>query len=287
MSEPSAPARTRPEEPALIADSTLALLAAAGESGGFHAPTIGEFFPAALLFEGTPFEFNRIMLVRVIATVVLIAFLAIVASRLRLVPGRVQSATEMVLGFIRTGIAEDVIGKDKARGYVPMLTVIFLATLALNITGIIPLLNIAGTSVIGVPLLMALVAYVAFLYAGIKAHGAGRYFSMSLFPAGVPKPIYILLTPIEFISTFILRPFTLTVRLLANMVAGHLMLVLFFAATQYFFVEANGALKAMGVITLGAGLAFTLFEILIAVLQAYIFTLLTAVYISLSLESEH
>jgi len=102
----------------------------------------------------------------------------------------------------------------------------------------------------------------------------------------VPWPIYLILTPIEFLSTFIIRPATLTVRLLANMLAGHLLLVLCFAATNYLFFEASSlGLNLAGIGTLAAGFAFTLFEIFVAVLQAYVFTVLTAVYIQLSVES--
>ena len=95
-----------------------------------------------------------------------------------------------------------------------------------------------------------------------------------------------LLTPIEFFSTFIIRPFTLTVRLLANMISGHLLLALCFVATSFFFFEASAALKGLGALTLLMGFAFTLFELFVAALQAYIFALLTAVYINLSI-SEH
>jgi F-type H+-transporting ATPase subunit a len=97
----------------------------------------------------------------------------------------------------------------------------------------------------------------------------------------------VLLTPIEFLQVFVLRPATLALRLMANMVAGHIMLVLAFSATHFFFLEAAPALKAFGALSLLGGLAFTLFEILVAALQAYIFALLAAVYIGMSLEAEH
>ena len=103
----------------------------------------------------------------------------------------------------------------------------------------------------------------------------------------MPWPVYIIVTPIELISTFIIRPITLTLRLLMNMVVGHLLLVLFFAATQFFFFTAGGWWSLLGVGSLAFGLAFTLFEILVAVLQAYVFTLLTAVYIQLAVAEEH
>src|SRR5690606_26574818 len=211
---------------------------------------------------------NRITLVRLIATLVLVGLFWLAVRRPRLVPGRGQSIAEMGLGFVRDNIAVEVLGKDYGRRYTPLLMVIFFGIFALNITGIIPGLNIAGTSVVGMPLVFALLAYVAFIVAGVRAQGGAHYIKSQLFPPGVPWPIYIILAPIEFLSTFILRPLTLTVRLLANMLSGHLLLVLCFGATHYLFLEASGALSAAGVLTFAAGFAFTLFEIFIAALQA-------------------
>jgi F-type H+-transporting ATPase subunit a len=102
--------------------------------------------------------------------------------------------------------------------------------------------------------------------------------------------LYLIVTPIELVSTFVLRPITLTLRLLMNMVVGHLLLVLFFAATQFFFFTASqtsGFFALFGVGTLAFGFVFTLFEVLVAVLQAYVFALLTTVYIQLALAEEH
>ncbi|WP_245612486.1 F0F1 ATP synthase subunit A [Actinotalea ferrariae] len=244
-----------------------------------------EFFPPAIAFEGTIFEFNRISLVRWIAVIALVALFWAVASRARLVPGRAQSVAEIGLDFVRVNIAEEVLGKQHARPYVPMLTTMFFAIFFLNVTGIVPGLNIPSNSVVAVPLLLAAAAFVAFVWAGIKAHGVVGYLRTSLFPSGVPWPLYVILTPIEIISTFILRPLTLTVRLMANMLAGHLLLVTFFMLTNYLFFEAAGAVKAVGLLTFGAAFAFTVFELFISALQAYIFTLLTAVYINLSQEA--
>lgn len=257
---------------------------AAGD-GGFHVPTLADFFPDAILFEGTIFEFNRVALVRIIATVVVLTIFVIAAKRARMVPGRFQGAIEMLLDFIRVGIVEDIIGKKNAHKHVSLLTIIFIAVFAMNITGIIPGLNLAGSSLIGFPLVMAAVAYVAFISAGVRSQGGLTYLKNTLFPPGVPWPIYFILTPIEIVSTFVLRPATLAVRLLVNMVAGHLLLVLCFAATHFLFLEAAVGLKAIGAVTLAAGVAFTAFELFVAALQAYIFTLLTAVYINLSEEA--
>jgi F-type H+-transporting ATPase subunit a len=202
------------------------------------------------------------------------------------VPGRFQLLGEMALNFVRKSIAHDQLGEKDGYRFLPLLTTIFFMVFAMNITWVIPFANISGTSVIGVPLVLGLVAYVTFIYAGMRKHGAG-FFKNSLFPAGIPKALYILVTPIEFLSTFILRPVTLVLRLLMNMIAGHLLLVLCFSATNYFVFETQGLFQLFGAGTLAFGFAFTLFEILISLLQAYVFTLLTTVYIQLALADEH
>ena len=197
----------------------------------------------ALLFEGTPFEINRITLVRIVAVVALLLVFWLGTRKMRLVPGRFQSLVEMGLDLVRVNIADDLLGKKDGKRFLPILTTIFFMILFMNLTGIIPFLNIAGTSVIGVPLVLAIVAYVTFIYAGVKK-SPKNFFKNSLFPPGVPWPVYIIVTPIEFISTFIIRPITLTLRLLMNMIVGHLLLVLFFAATQFFVVTARRLVDA-------------------------------------------
>jgi F-type H+-transporting ATPase subunit a len=225
-------------------------------------------------------------MVRLIVAVVLVVLMVLVARRAKLVPGRAQNVVELLLDFVRINIAQEIIG-DKGRKYVPLLTTIFFAILAFNLTGVIPFLNIAGTSLIGLPLMLALWVYVMYLGAGIRAHGLGGFLKNNLFPPGVPPFMYVLLTPIEFLTVFVLRPATLALRLMANMVAGHLMLVLTFSATHFFVLEAAGAMKIFGALTFVSAIALTLFEVFVAALQAYIFVVLTAVYLSLSVEAEH
>jgi F-type H+-transporting ATPase subunit a len=264
------------------------------ESGsGFEAPSIFEFYPQVVLFAGTPFELDRIMLIRLLVTSLLVFVFWLWARKFKssaeqgkLVPSRFQLMGEISVDFVRKSIAHDQLGQKDGDRFLPLLATIFFITLGMNVTGIIPSLNIAGTSRIGLPIVMALAAYVTFIYAGVKAHGAG-FFKASLFPAGVPAAFYILVTPIELLSTFILRPVTLALRLTMNMIAGHLLLVLCFSATQFFFFNATGIMKAFGAGTFLFGFVFTLFEILVAFLQAYVFTLLTTVYIQLALSDEH
>ncbi|MGO1714273.1 F0F1 ATP synthase subunit A [Ancrocorticia populi] len=253
----------------------------------WHVPGLEEFFPEPFLFEGTPFEINRLILVRLIAVVLLAIVFGLYARRAKLVPGRAQAVVEFGLDFVRKQIGHEIIGEEKSDRYMPLLATIFFGTLFMNLTGVIPGLQIAATSVIGMPLVYAVVAYVGFIVAGIKEQGAGHFFKNQLMPPGMPKVLYLLMTPIEFLSTFIIRPLTLTIRLLANMVAGHMILVLCFVGTNFLYTGMGGAAGiGLGSLTLVAGIIFVAFEIFIGALQAYIFALLSAVYISLSIE-EH
>jgi F-type H+-transporting ATPase subunit a len=273
-------------EPALLTQAATFIATASTDDGGFHPPSIWEFFPDAVLFDGTWFALTRINLIQILASVVLIVVFLIGTRRMKVVPGRFQSVVEMGLDFVRVNIAHDLLGRKDGDRFLPILTTFFFLILFMNITGIIPFLNIAGTSVIAMPLLLAIVAYVMFIYAGVRK-SPGNFFRNSLMPPGVPWPLYIIIIPLEFLSTFIIRPITLTLRLLMNMIVGHLMLVLFFAATQFFIFSLGGFWSLLGVGTLAFGFAFTLFEILVAFLQAYVFTILSAVYIQLAVAEEH
>jgi F-type H+-transporting ATPase subunit a len=262
------------------------LVPKAAEEGGFVGPSIAEFFPDIILFEGTPFAMNRIMMLRLLVVAVLVLMFWLGTRNMKIVPGRFQTLIEMALNLVRVSIAEDVLGKRDGTRFLPLLTTIFFLVLGMNLTGVIPGLNIAGTSVIGLPLVLAVIAYIAFIYAGLKKH-PGAFLKNSLLPPGVPWPLYIIVLPLEFISTFVLRPITLTLRLMMNMLVGHLMLVLFFAATQFFLFSAGGLYTVLGVGTLAFGFAFTVFELLVCVLQAYVFAILTTIYIQLALAEEH
>ncbi|MFD1721679.1 F0F1 ATP synthase subunit A [Amnibacterium endophyticum] len=265
----------------------LTLLQAAEDGGGFHAPSIAEFFPPIVLFAGTPFALNRIMIIRLLVMLVLVLFVVLGTRALKVVPSRGSSLVELPFDFVRNNIAYEILGEKDGRRFLPLITTIFFVTIGMNVTSVIPFLNIAGTSVIGLPIVMAVIAWVAFIYAGLKKH-PGAFIKNSLFPPGVPWPLYFIVTPIEFFSTFILRPVTLTLRLTMNMLVGHLLLVLFFSATWFFFFQQGpNLLSLFGVGTLVFGFAFTLFELFVAALQAYIFALLTAVYLQLSLAEEH
>jgi len=266
-------------------------LASDDEPGGaeFQGPSIEEFFPEAILFAGTPFELNRVLLIRLLAVVVIVAILWLGSRSLKIIPSRAQAAFEFAVDFVRKGIVLDTLGEKDGKRFMPLLMTIFFLTLALNLTGTIPGLQIASTGLIGQAIILATISYVTFIYAGMRKHGF-RYFKNATVLPGVPLAISPIIAILEGLSTFIIRPVTLTLRLTMNMVAGHMLLALCFLATHFFFFTllADGnAFGLLGVGTVAFGIAFTVLEIFIAALQAYVFTILTAIYIQMALADEH
>lgn len=225
------------------------------------------------------------MLVRLLMAVVLIGFFVLAMRNPKLVPRGVQNVAEMFLDFVRIHVAEDILGKEQGRRFLPIIATIFFAVLAMNLPTVIPGLNISPNARIGFPLMLALLGFVTFIYAGSRRYGFFKFVKASVVIPNLPPALHLLVVPIELVSTFILRPATLTIRLMANMLAGHLILVLLFAATNFFFWQFNGwSLLAVG--TSALSVVFTLFKLLVAFLQAYIFALLVAVYIDLALHAE-
>lgn len=248
-----------------------------------HQPGVNDFFPEAMIWEGTYFEFNRMTLARFIAAIVVAGIFVFIASRLKLRPSRGQTLVEMAMDFVRKSIGIELLGTSRGKRYGPILAFIFFSVLAMNLTGVTPGINIAASSVMSVPLVFAVFAYLTFIIAGVKENGGLAFFREQLFPPGLPWPVYILLTPIEFVSVFLVRPATLAIRLLSNMIAGHILLALTYFGTQAMLV-ATWAMKPLAIATFASSIAITLFELFVSVLQAYVFTILTTVYIKMSVE---
>ena len=255
----------------------------------FHGPSIDEFFPKAVLFAGTPFELNRIMLIRLLVVVVLVLMLWLGSRNMQVVPSRGQVVFEFLLNFVRKSIVIDTLGEKDGKRFMGLLMGIFFTVLGMNLTATIPGLQIAASANVGLPLVLAVVAYVAFIYAGIKKFGF-KYFKNALILPGVPVALLPFLAILEFLSTFIVRPVTLILRLLMNMVAGHMLLVLCFSATQFFIVTLLFSGNFLGLLGIGSfafGMAFVALEIFVGALQAYVFAILTAIYLQMSLAEEH
>ena len=250
-----------------------------------HMPGVKDFTPGALFGEGTLLQFNRLTFVRLVMGGALCLILGVAAARrFRLVPGRGQALLEIIADFVRSNVALMLLGNKNGRRFAPLLGTLFLGILAMNISGVIPGLDIAASSVVAVPMVFAALTYVTFIGAGIKEQGVGHFFASQLMPPGLPKAMYLLITPIEFLSNFIVRPVTLTLRLLCNMVSGHMLLGMTFYGTTILLHQLQ-VTSAAGALTGAAMIVVTLFEIFVAVLQAYIFTILSAVYIKLSIEA--
>jgi F-type H+-transporting ATPase subunit a len=250
----------------------------------FHAPGPADFEFPPIFGEGT--FFTKPMLVIVLGTLAIGAFFYLASRRASLVPGKVQYMGEGVYGFVRNGIVGDAIGSAGAK-FVPYLTTLFCFIAVLNLAGIIPVLQLPATSKIAIPLFLALISWGIYNGVGIRRHGFVGYFKSMMFPPGLPKAIYPLLAPLEFLSTVIIRPITLTLRLTLNMFAGHLVLLLTVLGGEYLLVEKGGALAVASIVPFAFSIILTFFEAFVQVLQAYVFVLLSALYIAGALADEH
>jgi len=263
-------------------------LVAAESSDEFHGPSLADFYPPALFGDGTFYEFNRVILVRIIATVVLVGIMMLVAKRATVVPTRGQSIVEVIIDYLRQNVVIGVLGEVEGRKYEKMLYTMFFAILAFNITGVIPGLNIASTGLIGLGIVLASVTWIVYVTSGVKAHGFGGYVKHSLFPPSVPGPLKPLIAILDFLQVILIRPATLALRLAINMIVGHLLLVLTYSATNYFWVQAPSGFNLLyGVITFVGILFITLLEVFVSMLQAFIFTILSAVYINMAVAEDH
>lgn len=253
----------------------------------FEAPGVEILDPPALVeftLFGIHFDITRVTLYTFLAVVIVVVLFVAAARKPRLVPRGVQNLVESMVQFIREEIALQVIGRE-GLAWVPFLTALFIFILIGNVFEVIPLIQFPVNSRMAIPFFLAVLVWLLFIGTGVRMHGLS-YFKGVLFPPGVPKPIYILLTPIELISTFVVRPITLSVRLLANMVAGHMILTVFFLGTVYLMLSLPWG-PLVGVPAFALSIALVGFEILVSVLQAYIFTILTAVYIGGAIHPEH
>ncbi|WP_407659444.1 F0F1 ATP synthase subunit A [Lipingzhangella rawalii] len=207
-----------------------------------------------------------------------------------LVPSRRQSLGELLVGFIRDSISRPTMGA-KGDSFVPFLTMLFTFILAMNLTGLIPGMLPVNSS-IAFPAMLAGVVFVARWYLAFKYQGGWHYFKGQVFPPGVPPLLYLMVSPIKFFSVFIVYPLTHTLRLFATMFAGSLVLAVFAYGGNYMLnlgaePVLTGLSAALAGVALLAFTGFILFELLIMVIQAFIFTLLTSLYFSQSVEEAH
>ena len=220
----------------------------------------------------------------IVASIILLIVMFAFSRKVAVVPkGRFANAMEYVIQYLESDIGVGVLGKESWRRHLPFLGTLFMFIVVNNIVGIIPGMK-PGTGTISTTAALALVAFIYFIAVGVKNHGAWGYIK-SLAPKGVGFPLNILIWVIEVIST-LLRPITLAVRLFCNMFAGHIVLGSFALMVSLFAEPLIAELTAANVLGALPSLAFAaiLFviyaiEIFVGVIQAYVFTVLTAVYI--------
>jgi len=261
----------------------VALFHLEGQGGGFVPPSTADFnLPP--VFGNNEYTTKPILLV--FLSVILISIFFILSSRkAAVVPGKFQFAGEAIYGFVRDGLAKEIIGHDFMK-FVPLLFSLFTFILTNNIFGIIPFLQFPTMSHVAFPYVLAMFPFFVFHWVGIKHHGLIKYLKAIAFMPGVPKFAYVLLTPIEIATYFITRPLTLSLRLFANMFAGHLLLLVFIMGGDHLIRGVIG-LKLVAPFSFVLAIVMTFFEFMVQCLQAYIFTLLTALYIGGALADEH
>lgn len=238
----------------------------------------------ALFLEDTVFEVNKVVVLMWLTTIIVFAFFFIASRKRQLVPRGVQSIAESTVDFIRNGVIMQTMGPDGLH-WTPFLLALFMFIFVGNLWEIVPAAQMPVNARIAFPALMAIVVWVLYHFVGIKNQGPLHYLKNNMFIPGVPKAMYILVTPIETVTFLITQPLSLAVRLFANMLAGHLLLVSF--ATITAAVWAIGPTLVIWPFSFGLLVGLTAFELLVAFLQAFIFCMLTGVYIGKSMHPEH
>jgi F-type H+-transporting ATPase subunit a len=269
--------------------TTVSVLAQAeGGGGGLHFPPMKELVEwRAIFLEGTPFEVNKVVLLMWLSVLIVFGLFWVAGRKAasgQLVPTGLQTVVESGVEFVRNDIILQTMG-PAGLAWTPFLVTMFFFIFVTNMWEVIPGIQFPVNARMALPAFLALLVWVIFNVVGIRAQGLRGYFKSMLFPPGVPKLLLPLVAMIEFISTVFVRPFSLAVRLFANMLAGHLLLVTFAV-----LCAALWTAKPVAVILplpFAMLILLTAFEILVAVLQAFIFTILAAVYIGGAMHPEH
>ncbi len=262
---------------------TIATVISTAGGNGFQPPGPADFQLPPVFGEVT-----KPMMLVVLAAVLVFAFSYFAARPAAVVPGRLQYAGEAVYGFVRNGIARDAIGSERFLKFVPFLFSLFLFIAVNNYFGLIPVVQYPPMAHFGFPLALALLVWILYIGVGIGKHGFGGYLKHVTIPSGVKGPVLIIIIPLEFLSNILVRPATLSLRLFANMFAGHLLLMLFAFGAEYLLFESQSLINGFaGVLSAVMFGAVTILELLIMFLQAYVFTLLAATYLGESLADEH
>jgi F-type H+-transporting ATPase subunit a len=246
-----------------------------------------------------PMDINKGVLYLVITSTLTIAVMTWISKRMQARPNRVQTAVEWAYTGLRDKIVRDNMSDEMAKKWFPLIFTLFVFIWISNLIGYLPLpVNsgetfklfgkdipsfqiYAATANVSIPLVLALIVFISYNIEGLKAKGLWGY-TKSMIPPGVKGPILIMIFPLEVVSHF-LRLISLTVRLFANLLAGH-MLIQFMSGGLAVLL----GLEVLAWFTMPAGIAIFLFEVtLIAGLQAFIFAILTSIYLGSAVSDNH
>jgi F-type H+-transporting ATPase subunit a len=252
----------------------------------FEAPGLG-LFEWKPLFHIGPIAVAKPIVLCLLVVVIVTGFFWKAFAKPQLVPRGTQNVGEVLYMFVRDEVARPFLGKDADKWMRVLVPVFFFVWIG-NLMSVIPFAQFPVNSRIAFPTVLALLIYITFWVVGVKEQGFIGLLKNATMPPDLPRPLYILVIPIEFLSTFLLRPFTHAVRLFANMFAGHLLVALFATVAFHFLWEKVTPLGfGVGVLGVVLTIAMTAFEIFVQAVQAYVFTLLAAFYISAGLYADH
>jgi len=227
------------------------------------------------------------ILMAIIGAGLVIGFWLFVSSRLTVVPSKRQWIGEYLYNMIRNGVAREVIGEHYPK-YVPYLVALFSFIIVNNLFGETFVFMFPTFSKIGFVWALAILTWLLYNAVGIRKHGFFRYMKKMILPPGVPVPLWIIIIPLEFLSNILIRPITLAVRLFANLFAGHLLVSIFVVGGTFLLTfPGNAFYNAAGGLSLVVSFGIFALELLVAYLQAYVFTVLTAQYVSSAEAEEH
>jgi F-type H+-transporting ATPase subunit a len=253
----------------------------------FEKPTtkdfVWDYWGPTVKLVGVTFGFNFIFFLLLLAMTAYFALFIAAFRRPTVVPGKLQALMEAGIEFVRNQVMLQMIGPD-GLPFLPFLATLFFFIFLGNILEVIPFVSFPLNSRIAFPMVMAIIAWVVYNTVGIRRHGFLGYMKIVLFPPGVPIALKPFLAVIEFISVILVRPLTLSVRLFANMVAGHFLLAVFFLGSITLITATP---YILGVVSFALGVVLVGFEIFVAALQAFIFSVLTASYIGGAMAEEH
>jgi F-type H+-transporting ATPase subunit a len=253
----------------------------------FNLPPIGPDRTFEFLGQTMYLGVTKPMIQLVLAAGLVFWFFYAAAKQRSMVPGKLQYVGEGGYGFVRNSLGRDIIGSRDFMRFVPYLFAMFFFILLNNFMGAIPFIQFPTFSRAGMVYALAVLSWIVYNAVGIQKHGFLGYLKLQCVPSGIKGPILGLLIPLEFFSNIVVRPVTLALRLFANMLAGHLLLILFALGGEYLLLHGAALVKPVGILAWVLFLVISFLELLIQFLQAYVFALLNAMYISGALADEH